>query len=421
MSSVPGALSGAPLEASQAIEQNSDGKFWLLSSGSKVFALAGLSDVEIAKTPTDELRVTNFAVTPDEVTGWESKEMSKNALKKAMADIRYNKLVAERERRKLAGNTVPNDSRKRAREEEQLLPTNPLTLARRAALEEAILKGVRIVVDCSFSNEDLMTQKELHSLGDQIKGMWASIRTAPHPLNMYVTSLRRSGDVFRCLERVAGFDRWLAGFYEESFSDVLRGTDGSSSASNATPVRDMRHGHQSDRAASSSSSTSASSSSITASSLAGAPPTSRPLLCYLSADSPHVLTELRPDTVYIIGGLIDRNRHRGLTQARAEAAGIPTARLPIDAYVRMAASRMLTSLHVAQILLAWQTSRDWKQAFLQVIPARKGVEARGDSRSEPEPEPVAAGDQSGPLPVSGVAAAAADTDGVTDVPKGSTR
>jgi tRNA (guanine9-N1)-methyltransferase len=33
-------------------------------------------------------------------------------------------------------------------------------------------------------------------------------------------------------------------------------------------------------------------------------------LVYLTGDSPHVLHELQPDDVYVIGGIVDRNRHK---------------------------------------------------------------------------------------------------------------
>lgn len=40
----------------------------------------------------------------------------------------------------------------------------------------------------------------------------------------------------------------------------------------------------------------------------------KPHLVYLSADSPNILTHLEPGTVYVVGGLIDRNRFKGITQ-----------------------------------------------------------------------------------------------------------
>jgi tRNA (guanine9-N1)-methyltransferase len=45
----------------------------------------------------------------------------------------------------------------------------------------------------------------------------------------------------------------------------------------------------------------------------------RSSLVYLTADSPHELEALSPDDVYIIGGIVDRNRHKA--SACASAAG----------------------------------------------------------------------------------------------------
>ena len=36
----------------------------------------------------------------------------------------------------------------------------------------------------------------------------------------------------------------------------------------------------------------------------------RESLVYLTADSPNELTELRAEDVYIVGGIVDRNRHK---------------------------------------------------------------------------------------------------------------
>ena len=71
-------------------------------------------------------------------------------------------------------------------------------------------------------------------------------------------------------------------------------------------------------------------------------------LVYLTADSSTIITKLRRDKVYIIGGIVDRNRLKGITYEKAVAQGIETAKLPLDAVVEMgAATRVLTVNHGA--------------------------------------------------------------------------
>ena len=66
-------------------------------------------------------------------------------------------------------------------------------------------------------------------------------------------------------------------------------------------------------------------------------------LVYLTADSPNTIRALDADKVYIVGGIIDRNRHKGITLRKANDQGISTARLPLDEYVDMSAARVLTT------------------------------------------------------------------------------
>ncbi|KAL6764727.1 hypothetical protein V8C86DRAFT_3022151 [Haematococcus lacustris] len=77
---------------------------------------------------------------------------------------------------------------------------------------------------------------------------------------------------------------------------------------------------------------------------------------YLTADSPNELTALDPSKVYVIGGLIDRNRHKGLCFNRAQDAGVATARLPIQKHVQLDSSAVLAVNHVVQVRSGRHTS-----------------------------------------------------------------
>lgn len=58
-------------------------------------------------------------------------------------------------------------------------------------------------------------------------------------------------------------------------------------------------------------------------------------------------------------------------QKRCVVQGIQTARLPIETYIKLASSTVLTVNHVVDILLSWLECKDWKEAFFKVIPTRK--------------------------------------------------
>ncbi|KAF9587012.1 hypothetical protein IFM89_039770 [Coptis chinensis] len=62
-------------------------------------------------------------------------------------------------------------------------------------------------------------------------------------------------------------------------------------------------------------------------------------LVYLTADAETVLDELDPKKIYIIGGLVDRNRWKGITMNKAKDQGISTAKLPIGSFLKMSSSQ----------------------------------------------------------------------------------
>ena len=125
-------------------------------------------------------------------------------------------------------------------------------------------------------------------------------------------------------------------------------------------------------------------------------------IVYLSSESENVLQELDRDKVYIIGGLVDHNRHKGLCHSRlchtaagwlvvvtisllycrAVTAGVSHAKLPIGEFVNLASRKVLTIDHVFQILVKITQGLSWKEAFLAVIPGRKGVAEKETEEQE---------------------------------------
>merc|ERR1712048_70876 len=95
-------------------------------------------------------------------------------------------------------------------------------------------------------------------------------------------------------------------------------------------------------------------------------------LVYLTADTDNVVQTFQQDGVYVIGGIVDRNRLKGSTQTKAAEQGIATGRLPLQEHIQMgAASRVLTCNHVLEIILEHQRCCDWRKTFEKCIPGRK--------------------------------------------------
>lgn len=104
-------------------------------------------------------------------------------------------------------------------------------------------------------------------------------------------------------------------------------------------------------------------------------------IVYLTSESPYTLERLEPNTCYVVGGLVDKNREKGLCYRRARERGIRTAKLPIGKFMVMQSRQVLATNHVVEIMLKWLEYEDWGKAFTAVIPKRKGGTLRVDDEA----------------------------------------
>ena len=77
--------------------------------------------------------------------------------------------------------------------------------------------------------------------------------------------------------------------------------------------------------------------------------------------------------MYIIGGLVDRNRYPNITKKKAEKEGIRHARFPIGEHMQLKSSTVLTVNQVFNILGLQFEQKDWSKTLNEVIPDRKQV------------------------------------------------
>nr|POE96883.1 trna (guanine(9)-n1)-methyltransferase [Quercus suber] len=107
-------------------------------------------------------------------------------------------------------------------------------------------------------------------------------------------------------------------------------------------------------------------------------------IVYLSSEGEKDLLELKPYSTYIIGGLVDKNREKGICHKRATMKGIRTARLPIGEFLEMASRKVLATNHVNEIMVKWLECGDWGEAFIKAIPKRKGGVLKGQAEDNEE-------------------------------------
>jgi tRNA (guanine9-N1)-methyltransferase len=190
-------------------------------------------------------------------------------------------------------------------------------------------QSFQVCIDCSFDHK--MTKKERNSLAGQIRYCYSHNKHSPFPCRLTATTV--GGETLQHLQNVSGYEEWAKRAFTitgDALNDYFKS--------------DLHN------------------------------------VVYLTSDAEHVLTNLDDSKIYVIGGIVDRNRLKGATLERAAQLGVATARLPINEHLQeMASTRVLTCNHVFQLLLKYREhGRDWKKALLDVLPSRKDAKLRED-------------------------------------------
>lgn len=317
-------------------------------------------------TTTDNGSVDKAAAPSTDDT---SKPMSKNALKRMRKQQEWEDGKEDRRKRR---KEKRQETRVRKREDKAALVAQGIDPQASAQPKQpAVNVPVSLIFDCDF--EQYMLEKELVSLGAQITRSYSANRNSKFRSHLLISNwngklAKRFHDVLEDKHENWKGVQFLEGDFiacaEKAREDMTSGKDVipevlQKSIDEKVPwVRDE------------------------AESLPLPDPEPEPRdeykdMVYLSSDSPYTLERLEPNTSYIIGGLVDKNREKGLCYKRARQLGIRTARLPIGQYMVMSSRAVLATNHVVEIMLRWLECGNWADAFLSVMPKRKGGRLRG--------------------------------------------
>ena len=263
---------------------------------------------------------------------WKERKRQKREAKKAQS-------AANAERARAATEALSAEEREERRQ--RAWARREAEVAKAAAwAEDIVTTPFRCVIDLGF--EDKMTPRELKSLTQQVMYSYGANRRALTPWKLHLTGLVPGSQTAAQLDKISGFRSW-AGVTAHA-EDYLE-------LGEALP---------------------------------------REKLLYLTADATEEIDRLEEGTVYILGGIVDRNRYPGITQRKAAEQGIRSARLPLAEHVKLLhGTSVLTVNHMVDILLhatkgyergqgeGWGGPVDWRAALLAALPPRKGASASG--------------------------------------------
>ncbi|KKY23224.1 putative trna m g methyltransferase domain containing protein [Phaeomoniella chlamydospora] len=370
--------------------------------------------------------------------GDKPKPMSKNQLKKLKRDELWEAGREQRKAKRRQKNKEKRERKRAARGQEHNSSGNAegkeheldQNVQRKHHTFRPTLLPVTLLLDCQFN--DLMNSYELISLGAQLTRCYSDNYRSPFKAQLVISSW--GGSLKKRFDTVLSrqYEKWKGvKFTSKSFLEAAQDArEIMKSSSGRTLVGAFASYNKKDQPlmtkgedfpttvpeANNTTATAVEPAASHSSPISEAPSTALPPLgtpgeiIYLTSDSPYTLKHLTPYSTYIIGGLVDKNRHKGICYRIARDAGadvvpssshngttgdyndnsaaeankpiLRTAKLPIGEYMSMQSRTVLTTNHVCEIMIRWLECGDWGEAFTRVLPKRKGATLKGKTENE---------------------------------------
>lgn len=194
----------------------------------------------------------------------------------------------------------------------------------------------KVVIDMDF--EDYMTDREICKAVQQVARVYAVNRRSKNPFQLYISSLK--GEIRNKIAKICvGYENWDVNCSELDYVALF-------SDNSTEQTSDINK-------------------------------TSNKNFIYLSGDSDEKLADVDSlikdeSKIFVIGGLVDHNRHKSLCQKRALERGIPTAKLPIGEHLKLNQRHILATVTVFEVLLnVLGSHKQWPEALMEAIPSRK--------------------------------------------------
>ena len=224
------------------------------------------------------------------------------------------------ETKKEINKDIPFKSRKQIKEE----------------FKEKCKNGMRVIIDCDF--EHLMDERCIKSMVRQIVDLYSINKYSTNPFRVILYGVGKQ--IKEGLEK-SDYKNWIGIeiYFKEDYPNFDKFIEDILYKDDKRPMKDIKYN-----------------------------------IYYLSADSENNTENIDKNSTYIIGGIVDRNKYKGLSLNKAKELGINHGKFPIGEYLKLQSSQVLTTNHTFHILNEFSIRHDWKEALVSIIPKRKQEE-----------------------------------------------